>query len=286
MGDCAQTGPNGPSRRWVGRVRRAAVAGLVVVLVSACTSVGEVGGPVVRVLFEDTFDGPGLDTTAWNTCHWWDDGGCTIETNAELEWYLPSQVDVRDGALVLTAERADTPGADGRIYPYRSGMVTTGPRTAEGGEPRFAFTYGTVEARVRVPEGAGLWSALWLLPASRQARPEIDLFEVVGSRPNELLMHFHPEDPAVPADGAAVTLPADASFTSGWRDVRLDWEPGELRWYVDGELVWTRSGNDIPDEPMYLVANLAVGGVLAGTPDDLAAFPATFELDHVRVSRR
>ena len=42
------------------------------------------------VRFEDDFEGDALDGDAWNTCHWWDDGGCTISSNDELEWYLPS----------------------------------------------------------------------------------------------------------------------------------------------------------------------------------------------------
>lgn len=277
-------GPIGPAR-WARRLRTVLGAGAVVLLTLGCTSADAAAPGAARpgeVLFEDAFDGPGLDTAAWNTCHWWDDAGCTIETNDELEWYLPSQVQVRDGVLALTAERADTRGSDGELYPYRSGMVTTGPPTYRDSDSRFAFTYGTVEARVRVPEGAGLWSALWLLPASRESRPEIDVLEIVGSAPRELLMHFHPADPAVPADGESVTLPPAPA--SGWRDVRLEWVPGELRWFVDGVPVWTRTGDDVPDEPMYLVANLAVGGVLGGPPDDPSAFPATYAIDHVRVT--
>ena len=280
------TAAYGRASQWARWLRTAFVTATALALTCGCVSEGAAGERRDVVLFEDDFDGTTLDTAAWNTCHWWDDGGCTIATNDELEWYLPSQVDVRDGALRLTAERADTRGADGETYPYRSGMVTTGPRTYTTDAPRFAFTYGTVEARVRVPQGAGLWSALWLLPASKQARPEIDLLEVVGDAPHDLLMHFHPADPAVPADGTTVSLPADASFAADWQDIRLDWEPGELRWYAGGELVWTRSGPDVPDEPMYLVANLAVGGVLGGRPDDATAFPATYELDFVRVTGR
>ncbi len=278
VGDRVGTGAAGGAGR---RGTRTALAVLAAVAACACATPGAAREPG-PVLFEDGFDGPGLDTAAWGTCHWWDDGGCTIATNGELEWYLPGQVEVGGGTLRLTADHAPTTGADGERYPFRSGMVSTGPPAYTGSGARFAFTYGTVEARVRVPEGAGLWSALWLLPASREARPEIDLLEVVGDAPRDLLVHLHPEDPARPAVGESVRLPGGADFAD-WRDVRLEWEPGELRWYVDGALVWTRTGADVPDEPMYLVANLAVGGVLPGPPDAATAFPAVFELDHVRV---
>ena len=43
----------------------------------------------------------------------------------------------------------------------------------------------------------GLWSALWLLPADSGSRPEIDILEVVGQQPDELIMHLHPQDPAM-----------------------------------------------------------------------------------------
>lgn len=49
---------------------------------------------------------------------------------------------------------------------------SSGP-SERGGKPKFAFTYGTVEARLRVPAGKGLWSALWMLPAFGDSRPEV-----------------------------------------------------------------------------------------------------------------
>lgn len=235
---------------------------------------------VGEVVFADEFDGAALDADSWNTCHWWDDGGCTIATNRELQWYLPDQVEVRDGALRLTADPVPIAGG-GTEFPYRSGMVTTGPPTYEGTANKFAFTYGHVEARVRVPAGQGLWAALWMLPADREARPEIDLLEVLGDRPQEVLTHLHPADPARRPEGSTTTVPA--GFLE-WREVRLDWTPGELRWWVDDQLVWTRSGPDVPAEPMYLVANLAVGGTLGGDVGRDTRFPATFEIDYIRVS--
>ena len=66
-------------------------------------------------LIVEDFDGTTLDADVWNTCHWWDDGGCTIATNDELEWYLPGQVRVRDGTLALTAEKRTTVGASSTV---------------------------------------------------------------------------------------------------------------------------------------------------------------------------
>lgn len=234
------------------------------------------------VLFEERFDGPELDRAMWNTCHWWDDGGCTIDSNDELEWYLPSQVAVRDGALHLTAERVETTSPDGDVFPFRSGMVSTGPPRYEE-PPRFAFTYGTVDVRLRAPAGRGFWSAFWLLPADSSSRPEIDMLEVLGHDPGLNLMHLHPSDRSEDAPRAEYRLPGGATFDEGWHDIRLEWTRDELRFFVDGKLAWAHRGDDVPDEPMYLVTNLAVGGEYPGSPTAETPFPAVFSIDHITV---
>ncbi|WP_314036859.1 glycoside hydrolase family 16 protein [Dietzia sp. CH92] len=233
------------------------------------------------LILDEDFSGYALDTSVWNTCHWWDDGGCTIASNDELEWYLPSQVAVRDGALELTAERRDVVGADGTTFPYTSGMVTTGPPVHDG-LAKLAFTYGAVEVEFRAPLGAGLWPAIWMLPASENSKPEIDMFEAVGQRPDQVSMFFHPKiDPDRNVSHTRVYLPEGQTLADP-HVVRLEWSPGLMDFYLDGEKVWQVTGAQVPDEPMYLVMNLAVGGVFGGTPDP-SAFPATFSIDHVRI---
>ncbi len=75
-----------------------AVAALLVVV--GVRAGGETADPLgaPQVILEDTFDGGDLDASVWNRCHWWDDDGCTIASNKELEWYRPEQVSVVDGA--------------------------------------------------------------------------------------------------------------------------------------------------------------------------------------------
>src|SRR3954452_726389 len=110
--------------------------------------------PVMR----DEFSGTKLDAHRWSRCHWWSSTGCTIASNHELEWYLPGQVSVRHGVLRLTAQRRRYPASDGKVHPYVSGMVSSGP-SEDDGPPRFVFQYGRAEVRARVPAGRGLWSA-------------------------------------------------------------------------------------------------------------------------------
>jgi beta-glucanase (GH16 family) len=234
-----------------------------------------------RVVYADNFSGP-LDTKRLNTCFWWDDGGCTIATNHELEWYLPSGVSVSNGALHLTAQAVPVRNRQGHVFPYRSGMVSTGPVSARGSTSKLAFTYGRVEARVRMTKGAGLWPAVWLLPASRRSRPEIDILEVIGQRPHEALFHLHPKAANSASPELVARLPGP-TFAEGWHVVALNWRPRSLEWFLDGKSLWRLTGARVPSEPMYLVMNLAVGGDYPGTPPSNHAFPATFSIDYVRI---
>lgn len=283
-----------PSGRW-------AALALVVVLVGvigtaaavrsgprSAAAVTQVTGTALRpdradgVVFEDDFGGPAVSTDRWGTCHWWGAGGCTIASNQEQQWYLPSQVTQSGGVLRLTAEASTTTAPDGRVFPYRSGMVSTGPSDGGTTPERFAFRYGTLEARVRVPAGGGLWPAVWMLPVSLESRPEIDLLEVKGSEPEVITMHAHlrAADGRWRWQGASWQGP---DLSEGWHDIALEWQSGHLRWLVDGTERFAVRGSAVPDEPMYIVANLAVGGTWSGPVDDATVLPASFEIDSIRV---
>jgi beta-glucanase (GH16 family) len=238
--------------------------------------------PTTGVLLDEDFGGSRLDGSVWTTCYWWDDHGCTITSNNELQWYRPEGVRVSGGALQLVAERGDQRASDGTTYPFRSGMVTTGP-ARDGDKAKLAFTYGTVDARLRVPTGRGLWSAMWLLPASQDSRPEIDVMEILGNDPSEAILHLHPSKRNAASPGKTVTVPG-VDFSKGWHDFRLDWTPGRLDYLIDGQRVWRLTGKHVPAEPMYLIFNLAVGGSYPGDPDDRTEFPATFAIDHVKIT--
>ncbi|MEV1288764.1 glycoside hydrolase family 16 protein [Micromonospora sp. NPDC049679] len=227
-------------------------------------------------LLRESFEGESLDASSWGTCYWW---GCTIPSNKELQWYEPSQVTVSGGVLYLTAEAVPVENPDGERFAYRSGMISSGP-SERGGKPKFAFTYGTVEARLRVPAGTGLWSALWMLPAFRDSRPEIDIVEVLGSNTRKSYQSFHGRDRK---KKPLQHTEKGADLADGWHDYRLEWLPGRLRWYVDGKHVFTVKGDEVPDEPMYVMANLAVGGKWPRSPNETTRFPASLAIDYITV---
>ncbi|MCU1352918.1 MAG: hypothetical protein JWM05_2127 [Acidimicrobiales bacterium] len=231
--------------------------------------------------FHDGFDGVALDASRWGTCYWWaTEGGCSIVTNDEAEWYQPQQVSVRDGALHLQLR----PGASthlGHELPYVSGMVSSGRASNEPTDrPRFAFTYGTVSVRFRTPKAAGLWPAIWLLPSSNSSLPEVDLLEQYGANTTHAGMNLHATD----SGGHLVNLGefvATPDLSTGWHTIRLEWAPGSLRWLLDGVERYSASDSTVPREPMYLIMNLAGGGV-AGFVDD-SRLPAELLIDQVDI---
>ncbi|MEX0170443.1 glycoside hydrolase family 16 protein [Streptomyces sp. LMG1-1-1.1] len=220
-----------------------------------------VSGPATpgpwRVVLDDEFDGSTLDSALWATCYDWNKDGCTISSNDESEWYLPSQVSVSDGRLTLTAQRRATRGSDHKTYPWRSGMISTG-RDQWYGEPRRTFTYGYFEASIRIPAEAGMFPAFWMMPASRFTPPEIDIMEFLDST-TRVSMYVHWREPGGERARQRGTYgPSD--FAGRFHVFGLLWEPDALVWYVDGvERFRVTDPDRIPDVPMEVLINLAVG---------------------------
>ena len=230
--------------------------------------------------FADEFDGSSVDKTRWHSCFWWATTTCSIESNRELELYDPSGVSVGGGVLRLGAQRRDMVAWNSSTYHYTAGMVMTGGRKGVSA-PGFTFTYGYAEARVKVPKGRGLWPAFWLLPASYESRPEIDAMEILGDSTNVQHMNFHYRKRDGARGDAGLTW-AGPDFSAGWHTFGVDWEPEAIVWYVDGVERWRFADPSvIPHEPMYLLANLAVGGSWPGPPDAATPFPSSYDIDYI-----
>ena len=140
------------------------------------------------------------------------------------------------------------------------------------------------------------------------ASGEIDLMEIVGEKPHEVLnsIHFASSHPKRELITTVYALPG-GSTVSDWHVYAVEWEPGEIRFYVDGHQTctydhwWscsrTKDGLGLParreadlnpwpapfDQPFYLVMNVAVGGNFPGAPNAATQFPAELVLDYVRV---
>jgi len=238
-------------------------------------------------IFQDEFNGNALDTSKWHPCYWWDKQGCTIVSNNELEWYQPDEVFVSDGLLRLRARPRVVEASNGNTYPYTSGMVSSGRGSSDPSAPSgLVFQYGYVEIRAKLPAGRGLWPAFWLLPDNNTSKPEIDVLEVLGHAPDTIHMAFHYRLPDG-SDGREKHTWKGPDFSADWHIFAIDWQPDKLIWYIDGVERWRyTNASYIPNVPMYLLLNLAVGGDWPGAPDENTRFPTYYEIDYVRVWSR
>ncbi len=171
--------------------------------------------------------------------------------------------------------------------PYLSGIITS--------YNSFRFKYGRVEARARMPAGRGLWSAFWLLNAyykqDQPEDPEIDIIEAIGDQVTTANHAYHYR---TDTDGSgfynqqsSTEMRAEISdFSQNFHTYRVDWEEGRIVWYVDDVETGRVEGDQVSDEQMYLLANLAVGGAFPGPADNTTPFPARFEIDYIRVYQR
>jgi len=215
--------------------------------------------------FHDEFDGDSLDTNRWIDSY---PGGVRTHNNNEQEYYSPHGYAVSGGQLHLIGRNQPEGG-----MPYSSGMVTSWDH--------FAQTYGWFEIRCRVPAGKGMWPAFWLLPAHGGWPPEIDVLEILGHEPDKVYMTNHWFDNGHQSHGESWTGP---DFSASFHTFAVDWEPGTIVWYVDG-VERARSTAGVPSEPMFVLANLAVGGDWPGMPDSTTHFPASMDIDYIRVYR-
>jgi beta-glucanase (GH16 family) len=280
-------GGGGTTRRWimlaVGLGVAVAVLGLLSVRDSGPTPPPLPGKWTLRL--NDDFTT--LDAKRWIGRYWWN--GDTFWPTTELQVYRPANVKA-DGGLTLTARRdsgltnfdRSRTNSSGEIFCCSSGMVSSGG--IKGVAPvGYSFTYGYVEARIRVPPGAGTWSAFWMQRADYNDSAEMDAMEVLGRQPNAVQMHYRGPGGAY---GGAYTAPSPLS--SAWHTYALDWEPGRLVWYVDGIRRFTHVGNDVDSHAHYILINLAIGGSASwgGGPDAKTLFPATMRVAWVRVWQR
>ena len=220
-----------------------------------------------NLVFDDEFNGSVLNRRLWEPSLPW---GNT--NRAEQQYYTPQALSLRDGALVITARRQQRKGK-----PFTSGVITS--------DQHFKFAYGFAEIRARVPAGAGLWSAFWLVVRQRGSNEEADIVEVLGRNPTQgyAVLHY---GTMIKKEINVGSYTAD-DLSVGWHTFALDWQPGSMIWYVDG-VERQRLTQGVPSSPMVIIANLAVGSPQSwsGPPDATTPFPANYRIDYIRVFQR
>jgi beta-glucanase (GH16 family) len=213
------------------------------------------------LVWEDDFDGPSLNMETWTEVD------RKNNYNNELQYYTPLNSYIRNGRLYLTAKKENRSGKR-----YTSAMVET--------KDKYSIKTGRIEVKARMPAGQGLFPAIWLM--SYTGNTEIDIMEMIGSEPDMIYAVNHYHTGGKPAKTYDTVK---KNSTDGFHVYALEWEEDELRWYVDGKM-FHHTKRGVPDEEMYLILTLAVGGNWPGSPKDDSIFPRSMVVDYVKYYRR
>lgn len=214
--------------------------------------------------FDDEFNGDTIDAAKWNPEDW------ASTRNHELQYYAPDEVSVSHGCLRLNSQPRD----------YKGRHYTSGAANTKG---KFSQLYGRFEMRAKLPATKGIWPAFWMLPAGGGWPPEIDIMELIGHKPNTVYMTNHWGTAKDHKQNGSPFVGPD--FSADFHTFAVEWEKGEIRWYVDGEQRF-KSTQGAPDKPFYLLVNTAVGGDWPGKPDTTTVFPQVYEIDYIRAYQR
>ncbi len=230
-----------------------------------------------KLVWAEEFDGTSLDLQKWT--HQTGGGGWG---NNELQNYRPENTSVGNGLLKITAKRENLGG-----NAYTSSRI----RSINKAD----FTYGRMEARIKMPYGQGIWPAFWMMPTDDKyggwpKSGEIDIMEYIGREPKKIYgtIHFGPDWPNNKSSGGSYDAYRE-DFSKEFHLFAVEWEPNEIRWYIDDYLYSTKKTTDVAperwpfDQRFHFILNLAVGGNWPGSPDGSTVFPQVMEVDYVRV---
>ena len=224
--------------------------------------------------------------------------GYDVENNA-------AEVTLYDVELLDLSEKVSDVNVK-KSYNFSSGRINT--------HNKHDFTYGRFESRLKVPAGMGYLPAFWLMASDETNYGqwpkcgEVDIMEVMGQETNKSYhtIHYGYDSGSGHRQNQGTKTLETGDFASEYHTYALDWEPGKLTWYVDGEQVYTTNdwytGNDAEsqlsypapfDQNFYVILNLAVGGSWVGYPTEDVVNDIiegkdnqSFYVDYVRVYQK
>jgi beta-glucanase (GH16 family) len=228
------------------------------------------------LVFSDEFSGTTIDSSVWTL-------GSGF-TNDNLHYYTdrPENATLSGGELQIIARKESYNG-----YAFTSALLQT--------KSAISWRCGRMEARLRMPQGVGFVPAFWMMPADDRygwwpCSGEIDIMEFPSTELTKIYGTAH----ARAYSSFTGSAPKSATLqvpdaTSTFHVYAVEWSPDRIDYYVDQIKYHTvTNDNGGPsswpfDCPFYIILNLAVGGGWVGPPGPSTPFPATMEIDYVRV---
>ncbi len=184
--------------------------------------------------WKDEFDGDDINQDYWTyevgNGH---EQGIPGWGNNELQYYTEGDnAWIEDDKLVIEAREEEISDEYGS-YDYTSTRMIT--------KDKVHMEYGKVEIKAKMPEGQGIWPALWMLGADIAENPwpgsgEIDIMEYLGQNTDEVHGTIHgPNHYGGGGIGSSYTL-EEGNFNDEFHIFAFEWEEDEMRWYVNDEL--------------------------------------------------
>lgn len=238
-------------------------------------------------------DGSSPDSSKWGFDVGTGSGGWG-NNQQEYDTARTNNARIEGGRLVIEARQENYMG---RSY-TSARMLTKG---------KWAWTYGRMEARIKIPRGQGIWPAFWTLGANFDgpggvgwpACGEIDIMENIGktnsNEQGKIYGTIHgPQSGGDYNGGAGVgssyTLPGGAPYADDFHVFAIEWTTNQIKWYMDSINYFTATPANLPgggtwpfSKPQFILLNLAVGGNWPGYPSNYTVFPQQMLVDYVRV---
>lgn len=229
----------------------------------------------LEMVWNDEFDGSAVNTDFW-----------TFETGAggwgnnELQFYRKENASVDGGTLIIEARKETYQESN-----YTSARMVT--------RNKKSFKYGRLDIRALLPEGQGIWPALWMLGNNFQsagwpACGELDIMEMIGGngRENTTYGTVHWDDNGHVQAGGATTL-LTGIFGDEYHVFSIIWDQTSIQWLMNDKQFYVI--NTTPahmtefHEPFFFIFNVAVGGNWPGYPNASTVFPQQMKVDYIRV---
>lgn len=231
----------------------------------------------MTLVWQDEFNGTEIDPNNWTheigTGNWgWG--------NNELQYYTERSDNsyISNGKLVIEAKQESFSGSS-----YTSArMITAGKQE---------YIFGRIDVRAKLPEGQGIWPAIWMLGAniwdvSWPQCGEIDIMELVGHEPTKIhgTSHFNNSNSPL---GGSYSLGSE-KYIEKYHVFSVIWEEDEIKWLMDDNQFYSVTKNQVGsnypfNNNFFFILNVAVGGNWPGSPDATTVFPQRMLVDYIRV---